>query len=151
VRLAEELDGLPPALATAGAYLNQVATTFSEYLRLYKASWARLQKSSPGLSSYDRTLYSTWQLSFDRIKQQNEVSAILLRFWAYFDNQDIWLELLQHANSEDPKWIRKLTEDEISFNGAVRVLSEHGLVEVQDSALDLVESQGYSIHSCVHS
>src|SRR2546423_13172447 len=78
-RLVEELDGLPLALATAGAYLDQVAISFSDYLRLYKASWAKLLKTSPELSSYeDRTLYSTWQLSFDYIKQQNELSARLL-------------------------------------------------------------------------
>jgi hypothetical protein len=41
--LAKELDGLPLALATAGAYLNQVATSFRDYLRLYRASWLRLQ------------------------------------------------------------------------------------------------------------
>jgi tetratricopeptide (TPR) repeat protein len=152
VRLAEELDGLPLALATAGAYLKQTAMSFSDYLRLYKASWAKLQKTSPELSSYkDRTLYSTWKLSFDRIKQQNELSAMLLRFWAYLDNQDIWFELLRDADSEDPKWICELTEDELSFNGAIRVLSEHGLVESHSSPLERIEARGYSIHSCVHS
>lgn len=38
IRLAKELDGLPLALATAGAYLNQVAISLLDYLRLYKAS-----------------------------------------------------------------------------------------------------------------
>jgi hypothetical protein len=131
VRLAKELDGLPLALVTAGAYLDQTAISFSDYLRLYKKSWTRLLETSPELSSYeDRTLYSTWQLSFDHVKQRNELSAKLLRLWAYFDNQDIWFELLQHADSEDPEWICELTKDELSFNEAVRVLSDHGLVEV---------------------
>ena len=152
VMLAKELDGLPLALATAGAYLDQGAIGFSDYLRLYKESWAKLQKSSPELSSYeDRTLYSTWQLSFDHVKQQNELSAKLLQLWAYFDNEDLWFELLRHGDSEDPDWIRELTEDELSFNGAVRVLSDHGLVEVDMSSQELVESRGYSIHGCVHS
>ena len=151
VRLAKELDGLPLALATAGAYLDQAAISFSDYLRLYKASWTKLQKTSPELSSYeDRTLYSTWQLSFDHVKQRNELSAKLLRLWAYFDNQDIWFELLQHSDSEDPEWIRELTEDELSFNSAVRVLSDHGLVEVDASSQKWAESRGYSIHGCVH-
>ena len=151
VRLAKELDGLPLALATAGAYLDQMAISFSDYLRLYKASWMKLQKTSPELSSYDRTLYSTWQLSFDHVKQQNELSARLLCLWAYFDNQDIWFELLRHGNSENPEWIRELTEDELSFTDAVRVLIDHGLVEVDTSSQEWVESRGYSIHGCVHS
>ncbi|KAG4429852.1 hypothetical protein IFR05_014663 [Cadophora sp. M221] len=39
IKLAKELDGLPLALATAEAYLNQTAKTFLDYLRLYKESW----------------------------------------------------------------------------------------------------------------
>jgi hypothetical protein len=99
VKLAKELDGLPLALATAGAYLDQSAIGFSDYLRLYKASWTRLLETSPELNSYeDRTLYSTWQVSFDHVKQRNE-----LRLWAYFDNQDIRFELLRDCNSKDPE------------------------------------------------
>ncbi|KFZ25299.1 hypothetical protein V502_00223 [Pseudogymnoascus sp. VKM F-4520 (FW-2644)] len=152
IMLARELDGLPLALATAGAYLDQVAVSISDYLCLYKQSWVQLQESSPELDSYeDRTLYSTWQISFDHVKQQNDLSAKLLCFWAYFDSQDLWLELLQHSDSNDPEWVRELTKDEISFHQAVRVLSGHGLVEVDTSSQGLIESQGYSIHGCVHS
>ncbi|KFY90041.1 hypothetical protein V498_06214 [Pseudogymnoascus sp. VKM F-4517 (FW-2822)] len=152
IMLARELDGLPLALATAGAYLDQVAVSFSDYLRLYKQSWVQLHKSSPELDSYeDRTLYSTWQISFDHVKQQNDLSAKLLCFWAYFDSQDLWLELLQHSDSNDPEWVRELTKDEVSFHQAVRVLSSHGLVEVDTSSQGLIESRGYSIHGCVHS
>jgi hypothetical protein len=152
VRLAKELDGLPLALAIAGAYLHQAAISLSDYLCLYKASWTKLQNTSPKLSSYeDQTLYSTWQLSFDHVKQRNELSANLLRLWAYFDNQDIWFELLHHGDSKDPEWIHELTKDELSFNSAVRVLSDHGLVEVDTSSQKGPESRGYSIHGCVHS
>ncbi|KAN0077383.1 HET domain containing protein [Elaphomyces granulatus] len=53
VRLAQELDGLPLALARAGAYLDQTAIGFSEYLNLYKASSAELLKDSPDVWSYE--------------------------------------------------------------------------------------------------
>jgi tetratricopeptide (TPR) repeat protein len=126
--------------------------SFSDYLRLYKASWAKLQSMSPELSAYeDRALYSTWQISFDRVKQQNELSAMLLRLWAYFDNRDLWFELLRHGDSEDPKWIGDLTADEIGFHHAMRVLNDHGLVDVDASSQERIESRGYSIHGCVHS
>jgi len=42
IMFARELDGLPLALATAGAYLDQVAVSLSDYLRLYKQSWVQL-------------------------------------------------------------------------------------------------------------
>ena len=134
VAVAKELDGLPLALATAGAYLDQVSTSFAGYLRQYEASWLRLQKMTPKVSSYDRRLYSTWQLSLDHIKQQNELSAKLLQLWAYFDNQDLWIELLQEGSPYGPEWLRQLTHDELSFNEAMRVLCKHGLAEVDKSS-----------------
>ena len=152
VDLAKRLDGLPLALATAGAYLEQTSTTFRSYLYLYEVSWARLQISSPELSSYeDRTLYSTWQLSLDQIQRENKHSAALLRLWAYFDNQDIWLELLQSYRTHNLEWIYEITKDEISFNDTIRTLSTYGLVEVDSSIDEVIESRGYSVHSCVHS
>jgi hypothetical protein len=55
-KLAKELDGFPLALATAGTYLKQATIAFSDYLGLYRKSWAKVQKTSPELSSYeDRT------------------------------------------------------------------------------------------------
>ncbi|KAI0100515.1 kinesin light chain [Nemania sp. FL0031] len=152
VNLAKELDGLPLALATAGAYLEQTSTTFESYLRLYKDSWTRLQTSSPVLPSYeDRTLYSTWQVSFNQIQQQNQHAASLLRLWAYFDNQDIWLELLQSHKHHEIGWIHEVTKDELSFSHTIRELMDYGLVEVDSSVHELIESRGYSVHSCVYS
>ncbi|KAN0067867.1 P-loop containing nucleoside triphosphate hydrolase protein [Elaphomyces granulatus] len=85
VKFAKELDGLPLALATAGAYLDQTAISFSDYLRLYKASWAKLLTTSPELRSYeDRMLYSTWQLSF----YQDSIHGCVHSWTAYVLNQE---------------------------------------------------------------
>ncbi|KAL9082446.1 MAG: hypothetical protein Q9165_008892 [Trypethelium subeluteriae] len=152
VELTKELDGLPLALSTAGAYLEQVTTTFSEYLRLYKASWLKLQTTSPQLTSYeDRSLHTTWQLSLDQIERQNVLSARLLKLWAYFDRHDVWFELLQHGYSADNDWMQSLVEDIISFGTAVRILCNYGLVDADPSLHETVGSGGYSMHSCVHS
>ncbi|TGJ80012.1 hypothetical protein E0Z10_g8754 [Xylaria hypoxylon] len=150
--LAEELDGLPLALATAGAYLKHMSISFGLYLRLYKSSWAKLQNTTPKLGSYDdRTLYSTWQLSFDQVKQQNEYSAAFLRLWAYFDNEDIWFELFQLEHQHNLTWVCEVTKDELSFNNMIRTLSDYGLVEAHPTIEGVLESSGYSVHSCVHS
>lgn len=42
IKLVKELDGLPLALSIASVYLKHVSVTFSDYLRLYKASWLKL-------------------------------------------------------------------------------------------------------------
>ncbi|KAK7177848.1 NB-ARC and TPR domain protein [Paraphaeosphaeria sporulosa] len=142
--LVAKLDGLPLALSTAGAYLEHVTTSFAEYLRLYEASWLKLQKTSPKLNSYeDRSLYTTWQVTLDRVRKQNPASAQLLKLWAYFDKQDLWFGLLRHAHSADDEWIQKLTEDEMSFNEAVRLLCEYGLAHLEPSLGQPSGSAGY--------
>ncbi|KAH8194994.1 hypothetical protein TruAng_010833 [Truncatella angustata] len=178
-KLVKELDGLPLALATAGAYLRRVAIGLDDYLRIYKESWARLH------------------LSYEQVQKQNSLAAHLLRWWAYFDNEDIWFELLQpngmddregrfdlarkpsalrkiqtrfraalrprrvtgsHGTLQDRRdvkisrqlaWTYELT-DELKFNSAMGTLHDYGFVELHIITPDLVESRGYSIHSCVH-
>jgi len=104
------------------------------------------------LDSYeDRTLHTTWQITFDRIEKQNIASARLLKLWAYFDRQDLWFDLLRHASPVDDAWIQELTEDELNFNAAVTLLCSFGLVEPDRSSQQQVGARGYSVHSCVHS
>ncbi|KAK2752266.1 NB-ARC and TPR domain protein [Colletotrichum kahawae] len=149
--LAKKLDGLPLALATAGAYLDQVACSCREYLEMYENAWLRLQKESPGLMAYDHTLYNTWDTSLRHIQLQNQHASKLLQLWAYFDNHDLWYELLRAGESEKPLWLHKIIEDRLNFDKAVRVLCDHGLVEPNAAMSELgSDSQGYSMHSCVH-
>ncbi|KAH6653418.1 hypothetical protein BKA67DRAFT_593315 [Truncatella angustata] len=149
--LVEELDGLPLALATAGAYLRHVPVSLGKYLRLYKISWARLHASTPSLGSYqDHTLSSTWQISYEQIKSQNSLAANLLQWWAYFDNEDVWFELFQHYGDDGPAWIYEL-HDELNFNSAMGILHNYGFVEPYSFTSELLESKGYSIHACLHS
>ena len=142
--LAKELDGLPLALVTAGAYLSQVSTSLEDYLRHYRTSWLRLQQTSPDLLSYDRALYTTWNLSFKHIQSQNESAGKLLQLWAYFDNQDIWFQLLAAGSEGSPGWFATIVNDELSFTEAIRLLCDHALIE------PLEVSGGYGMHTCVH-
>jgi hypothetical protein len=138
-------------MTTADAFLNQVAVSFAKYLSMYRTSWRELQETSPEVNTYDRQLYSTWQLSLDYNEQQSKISSKLLQLWAYFDNQDLWFELLRDGRTGGPQWLCQLTEDELSFTKAVRVLCNYGLIEVDKSSEGtVVESQGYGMHSCVH-
>ncbi|KAH9869852.1 hypothetical protein J1614_006772 [Plenodomus biglobosus] len=151
-KLANKLDGLPLALATAGAYLCLVTDSFAEYLQSYEESWLQLQQDTPQLPSYeDRTLYTTWGISLDHVRQQSSLATKLLQLWAYFDSQDVWLQLLQEGRENAPEWFCELTQDRLVFNKAVRVLCDYALVEADAASRDgSLDSRGYSMHSCVH-
>jgi hypothetical protein len=150
--LVQKLDGLPLALATTGSYLDQVTLSIAEYLKLYEASWLQLHDDDLGLDTYeDRTLYSTWRISVDHIRQQNELSARLLGLWCYFSNQDLWFELLCDGPTEELPWLRSLTADIQVFTKAMRLLCDYGLADGEEISREGVGSAGYSIHACVHS
>ncbi|KAH7016085.1 kinesin light chain 1 [Microdochium trichocladiopsis] len=145
--LVRELDGLPLALATAAAYLKRVPISFRHYLRHYRESWTRLT-GNLNLGSYaDRTLCSTWQLSYALVQAQNPLAAHLLQWWAYFNNDDIWYDLVKFGSEDGPAWMKQLSE-ELNFYDAMGVLHDYGLVEPTNM---FQEPQGYSIHSCLHS
>lgn len=78
---------------------------------------------------------------------------MLLRLWAFFDNEDLWYELVQEGGTANgPKWLRDLTETRLAFEYGMRELCNHGLVEAHFTAAQSgAESSGYSVHSCVHS
>ncbi len=144
----EGLDGLPLALATAGAYLNQTAVTWEEYIRLYRQPQRHMYQRS--LSSEEQVLYVIWGISYERIGRQSEEAAMLLHLWTYFDNEDLWYNLLRQGHSRGPEWFRALTADETSFNDAVRLLCDYGLVEADTAIEHPAEARGYRMHGCVH-
>ncbi|KAK8140685.1 hypothetical protein G3M48_002700, partial [Beauveria asiatica] len=87
--LAKLLDGLPLALASAGAYLKGLTTSCAQYIDLYKQEWSDLHQRPQGLLSEDKTLFSTWNVSYEFIKAKDENAAKLLHLWSYFDNNDL--------------------------------------------------------------
>jgi len=142
MRLARRLDGLPLALATAGTYLSQSADSFDDYLELYNNSWRDLSQYSRGPVDYEeRTLYSTWNVSLQKVQDQDPAAAELLKLMAYLDNQDLWYGLF-HDVSDAPAWWSELIKSRARFNRAVSTLHNYSLLEVNGGQ--------YSLHTCEH-
>jgi tetratricopeptide (TPR) repeat protein len=143
MKLAERLDGLPLAVATAGMYLSQTPDSFAEYLKLYEDSWNELGDNSDGLMEYgDRTLYSTWNVSLKRVEAQDPEAAQLVRFTAYLSNVDIWYEFFQRGAENGPSWLLEVVRSKPRFDRAMGKLQDYGLVEAP--------KKRYSMHACVH-
>lgn len=145
-RLAVRLGGLPLALATAGAYLRTSPMTFGRYLREYEERWNIDPYRPVRLPEYqDRTLYTTWNLSYMRLKEEDSGAAELLKLFAYFDNQNIWFDLLHAGGSDDlSRTLRDVLASESRFFSAMKTLTDYCFVEVQES------TAMWSIHNCVH-
>jgi hypothetical protein len=80
-------------LVFAGSYISK--TTIVKYLELYNKSWAQLHGQMKKRNDYpERTIITTWQISFEEVKLRDEGAAKLLRLWGYLDNQELWYQLL---------------------------------------------------------
>ncbi|ERF75445.1 hypothetical protein EPUS_00238 [Endocarpon pusillum Z07020] len=145
-RLAERLEGLPLALATAGAYLQKSTLSFEQYLQEYEKRWNLSPRRPLQLQEYrNRTLYTTWDLSYICLKNDDPNAAKLLRLLAYFDHQNLWYELFQAGlNNSLPSWLLDITSNLIDFEEIMRVLVEYCFVETQWT------TKSYSMHACVH-
>lgn len=65
---------------------------------------------SEGLMEYeDRTLASTWTISVNQVRAQNEDAAELLKFLAFLSPQDIWYELIKAGAADEVPWTRRIT------------------------------------------
>ncbi|KFY27526.1 hypothetical protein V493_03438, partial [Pseudogymnoascus sp. VKM F-4281 (FW-2241)] len=112
VELVKELDYLPLAITQAAAYIGAKAIrmSVSKYLMLYRQndqSQSRLLgqeygdlRRAPGVRN---SVFRTWQISFDQIKQNNPQAAELLSLMAMFDRQGIpeFLLCIKYPNPLD--------------------------------------------------
>ncbi|KAK5561675.1 hypothetical protein LTR46_000480 [Exophiala xenobiotica] len=134
-RLAERLAGLPLALATAGAYLRH-NITFESYLREYEARSQDYQ---------NRTLHTTWDISYSRLQKEDPIAAKLLKLLAYFDNQSLWYKLFSAGfNSASPEWLHDVIATDLSFASVMRSLTDYCFIEVQTA------TSSWSMHNCIH-
>ncbi|KAJ5118395.1 Disease resistance protein [Penicillium atrosanguineum] len=149
--LARQLDGLPLALATAGAYLEQTSISCTEYLQLYRESWQQLHKETPQLPAYDQTLHSTWNLSYGYIQQHSPTAAMLLRQWAYFSSEDLCHGLVEADQPAMSKHVESRGREESEFWLIQRRLTAHAdrclktirMMEIEDKALGTLLPLGW--------
>ncbi len=144
------LDGMPLALAQAAAYLRETSLDIASYIQLYTEQWDDLMKSEEGdlpLADYERSVGTTWTISFKAIKARSESAANLVYIWAFLSNQDLWHGLLQASpdSKQWPGWLSGMADNKVKFIDAVRLLLRYSMVEAQESV------QGsYMMHPVVH-
>ncbi|KAF2726462.1 FabD/lysophospholipase-like protein, partial [Polyplosphaeria fusca] len=155
-RLLMLLDGLPLAIAQAGAYLRQSRVGLRAYLGFYKQQWSELMESDPipgnPLQDYaNGSVWTTWAISYEAIRNKDQNIAHLLLLWSFLDNKGLWYGLFETACQASKKTARMLSEwlgdiigSEIKFTRAITVLRDYSLIE------DVEEAGSYATHPVVH-
>ncbi|MDE5907693.1 MAG: tetratricopeptide repeat protein [Lachnospiraceae bacterium] len=85
--LANTLENYPLALEYARAYVNKTQISFSNYLEIY--SEHKLNILSSPITSYKKTAYTAWKISFEKILHQSSNAKDLLNIVSLLDSYDI--------------------------------------------------------------
>jgi tetratricopeptide (TPR) repeat protein len=155
-QLLGRLDGLPLAIAQAGAYLQESRVSVEAYLRFYDQQWDELMavgnEDDAPLQDYpDRSVWTTWAISYQAIYDKHKFAAHLLLLWSFLDNKDLWHGLFATAcgassvaQSMLSEWIGDAATSELAFSRAMMLLCSYSLVEAVEG------SAGYTTHPVVH-
>jgi len=77
----------------------------SAYINHYDDIWKDLMQAQDDflLEEYsNRTILTTWRISYEQVKRKSEEAANLLKLWAFLDSGDLWYELIATASSLQP-------------------------------------------------
>jgi tetratricopeptide (TPR) repeat protein len=102
----------------------------------------------------ERSVWTTWAISYQAIRDKHEGTANLLLLWSFLDNKDLWHGLFAAACSGSAVaaamlsgWIGDIASSEIKFSRAMQLLCNYSLVE---EAVEVAETTSYATHPVVH-
>ncbi|KAJ7818305.1 P-loop containing nucleoside triphosphate hydrolase protein, partial [Mycena olivaceomarginata] len=160
--IVQALSCLPLAIIQAGAFIAE-SGALNTYLELYKQNQARLLHKKPAQShdDYDKTVYTTWQISFDRL---SELAQTLLQLCSFLHHQGISEKIFSKAsayefqvNGHSEEELHKPVEFLSQFLGPLGDWDSLRFTEVTNqlraySLIDFNTETGlFSIHPLVHS
>ncbi|KAJ7793456.1 hypothetical protein B0H14DRAFT_2926594 [Mycena olivaceomarginata] len=160
--IVEELSCLPLAIIQAGAFIAESGALHT-YLGLYKQNRDQLLSKKPAQAhdEYNRTVYTTWQISFDRL---SELAQTFLQLCSFLHHRGISEKLFSKAsgykfpaNGPSQEELQKPMEflsqylgpigdwDSLQFTEVTNQLRAYSLIDF-DPTTSL-----FSIHRLVHS
>jgi tetratricopeptide (TPR) repeat protein len=150
--LLDKLGGLPLALVQAGAYIGATSLTVEVYIKYYENTWEKLmayQDRYPLQEYAERSVLTTWKMSYEQVLMLKPEAARLLDQWAFLHPGDISYELVERytqafEDGEKARELESIATDELSFRDAVGVLAQYSLVNNNEGW------GNFSIHAVVH-
>jgi tetratricopeptide (TPR) repeat protein len=128
---------------------NMSASTYAEH---YNDKWKQLMKKEGRfpLKEYgDRSVLTTWAMSYEQVQKQSEEAARLVKLWGLLASGELWYELVAAVSkvAEEinvPAWLLGLADDKLEFDDAAGLLVRYSLAEATEG------SDGYSMHAVLH-
>jgi tetratricopeptide (TPR) repeat protein len=138
------LDHFPLALDQAGAYIEETSCSLSHYLELYRTHSKTLRALRGKQSTnYPESVATTWEISFQKVKQSTPAATELLHLCAFLAPDAIPEELISMGVPYWPSPLQQTVADPVAFDQAIAKLLTFSLVK-RDAA-----TNSLSIHRLV--
>jgi tetratricopeptide (TPR) repeat protein len=130
LEIAKEMDGLPLALDQAGAFVEEMMLSLTEYLNLYRQEGAKLLAERGELASDDHpSVTVTFRLAFTKVEERSPTAADLLRVCAFLAPDNIPEEIFTESASVLSEPLGTVTENALNFAKTVREAGRFSLIE----------------------
>jgi len=127
--IAHLLDGLPLAIDQAGAYIERMNCSLSDYRRRYQQARATLLKERGRLFSvHPESVTTTFSLSFQKVQTVNPTAADLLRFFSFLSPEGIPIALVIEGAPELGKLLKRTATDPQRLDETLSILHSYSLV-----------------------
>jgi tetratricopeptide (TPR) repeat protein len=124
----------------------------ADYLEHYDATWAELMQKQDQfpLQEYgERSVLTTWTMSYEQVKDVDPLAAQLLNLWAFLYHGDVWAELVLTGQGDEAQ--RRPHED-VFFGPVTKLSLQHSIgTLVQYSMVNMsAADRAPTIHPVVH-
>jgi hypothetical protein len=131
--LAEKLGDLPLALEQAAAWQAETSMSVREYLDLFDDQIESLTEEPP--ANYPKSLWATWKLSFDRLREHTPEAGPLLELCAFLGAEPIPVSLFGAGrNAELPADLARTMQDNVRLRRALREINRYALGKLDQVA-----------------
>jgi len=135
-KLADALGDLPLALEQAGAYIEETAVSLADYLKLFQENRQKtLERGKP--TAYPDTIATTWNISFQAIKDDFPEAVDLLKLLAFLAPDNIPRSLLIEGAPDLPEPLSSALQDRIKLNDIFAALRRYSLISITDDMLSV--------------
>ena len=146
-RIVQELGFLPLAIEQAGAYIREVSKNIFKLLPSYRNDRQKYHQRMPrGNWKYQKSISTTWRLSFERIEQTNLSAAQLLRLLAFLNPDNILTDFLEAGCQALDHDLQSIIKESDTLDEALSDLERWSIVRRQN---DDVGGERITIHRLV--
>ncbi len=118
--IVQAVDGLPLALEQAGAYIEEIGYDLGQYLARYQEKHKTFLEYRSELDTEEqKTVMTTWSLSFDNVEKANPAAGALLQFCAFLHPDTIRKNVFIAGASQLRSVLSRIAADTDQLDNAI--------------------------------